>query len=184
MLNLNRPLEAKTGGEADAGWSSEWKVLVFDGVCRDIISPLMTVAELRKQGVTLNLLLDAARDAITDVPAVYFVAPTADNIKRIVADCSDGLYARVYVNFSSPLPRPLLEQFARAALQANCVGQIVRMHDQFLNFVSLEPTLFTLNHRRSYVMYNDPRLPDTQVCVYVVASLMSRCRRLSLIVVR
>lgn len=34
-------------------------------------------------GVTLHLLIDAQRDRIADVPAVYFVQPTESNILRI-----------------------------------------------------------------------------------------------------
>ncbi len=68
-----------------------------------------------------------------------------------------------YLNFCTPLPRPLLEALARATLQTGSVGQIAKLYDQFLGFVSLEPNLFTLNIPRSFVLYNDPRMPDTKV---------------------
>lgn len=82
---------------------------------------------------------------------------------RQAADCRDALYNRVYLNFCTPLPRPLLEALARATLQTGSVGQIAKLYDQFLGFVSLEPNLFTLNIPRSFVLYNDPRMPDTQI---------------------
>jgi hypothetical protein len=40
-------------------------------------------SKLRKRGVTLHLLLESDREDIPDVPAVYFVEPTAENIQRI-----------------------------------------------------------------------------------------------------
>lgn len=48
MLNLNKPLEEKS-------LDDPWKVLIYDTFCRDIISPLLKVGELRKQGVTLHM---------------------------------------------------------------------------------------------------------------------------------
>ena len=89
MLNLNPA--AGSGGvglAADASASpQDWKVLVYDAAGRDIISPLLNVAQLRKCGVTLHMLLDSEREPIPDVPAVYFCRPTLENIKRIASDC-------------------------------------------------------------------------------------------------
>ena len=158
MLNLNKP-----PSEEDDGWSSDWKILVYDAFCRDIISPLFHVADLRRRGVTLHLLLDSEREAIPDVPAVYFVQPTEEAVRRIAADCGEALYAKMYLNFVSPLPRALLESLARATLANNGVSSISKLYDQFLSFVCLEPSLFSLNMNRSYLSYNDPRLTEGQV---------------------
>ncbi|CAN0546955.1 unnamed protein product [Ectocarpus sp. 8 AP-2014] len=38
-------------------WSDQWKVLVYDKPCRNIISTLLHVTQLRKQGVTLHMLV-------------------------------------------------------------------------------------------------------------------------------
>jgi hypothetical protein len=86
-------------------------VLVYDRAGRDIISPLLNVAQLRRNGITLHMLvsrrklqtigpfrmldfdlycpfqLDSDREPIPDVPAIYFCRPTADNIQRIAKDC-------------------------------------------------------------------------------------------------
>lgn len=37
------------------------------------------------------------------------------------------------------------------------------MYDQYTNFVSLEPTLFSLNLHESYRAYNDPGVADAQI---------------------
>ncbi|EOD22073.1 Sly1, SM superfamily protein, partial [Emiliania huxleyi CCMP1516] len=62
MINLDRE-EADASG---VGWHDPWKVLVYDSFCRDVISPLLKVGDLRKRGVTLHLLLDAEREQIAD----------------------------------------------------------------------------------------------------------------------
>lgn len=47
MLNLNQPQTKLSASEP------LWKVLIYDRVGQDIISPLISVKELRELGVTL-----------------------------------------------------------------------------------------------------------------------------------
>lgn len=49
MLNLNQPLTKAVANEPT------WKVLIFDRVGQDIISPLISIKELRELGVTLHV---------------------------------------------------------------------------------------------------------------------------------
>ena len=78
------------------------QVLVYDKACRDIISPLLNVGDLRKQCVTLHMLIDAPnRSTVPDVAAIYFVAPTEENVRLIAKDVSQRLYDSFHVNFSS-----------------------------------------------------------------------------------
>ncbi|GAB9467923.1 Sec1 family transporter sly1 [Globisporangium polare] len=165
MLDFN----AENSGFHDAGqdsadhWGEQWKVLVYDRFCRDIISPILKLHELRRKGVTLHMLIDAERDAIPDVPAIYFVEPTPENIRRIVADCAKELYSAVHLNFAYPLSRESLELLARLSVEAGCTSMISKVFDQYTNFVSLEPSLFSLNLPSSYRAYNDPHVQDTQI---------------------
>ena len=120
-------------------------MLVYDRKCRDIISPLLNVSKLRKRGVTLHLLLEAEREDIPDVPAVYFIEPTEENIQRIAEDAGKRLYSAVYLNFVSKLDRPIMERLARATIANGAYNLIAKVVDQYLDFVTLEPRLFTLN---------------------------------------
>ena len=76
-----------------AGSANEeaFKVLVLDKQTKDIIAPLLKVSDLRKYGVTLHLMITTERQSIPDVPAIYFVDATEDNIRLIVAvrPCAD-----------------------------------------------------------------------------------------------
>ncbi len=38
-------------------FSEQWKVLIYDNDCRDIISPLLNIGALRNLGVTLHMLV-------------------------------------------------------------------------------------------------------------------------------
>ena len=82
---------------------------------QDILAPLLHVNELRKHGVTLHMLLDAERQPIPDVPAIYFVQPSEAAVARIVQDVARGLYDAFHLNFSTHIPRPLMEKLAAGA---------------------------------------------------------------------
>ncbi|KAG1692671.1 hypothetical protein DVH05_025149 [Phytophthora capsici] len=163
MLDFNSESAVDTSQDSIDRWGDQWKVLIYDRFCRDIISPILKLHELRKKGVTLHMLLDTERDAIPDVPAIYFVEPTRENLERIVSDCSKKLYSSAHLNFAYPLSRESLEFLARASMEAGCTSMIAKVYDQYTNFVSLEPSLFSLNLPESYRAYNDPNVADVQI---------------------
>ena len=80
--------------------------------------------------------MDAGREQISDAVAVYFLMPTAANVSRICQDCKAQLYDKYYLNFISAIPRPLLEEVAKASLEADCVAQIGRV-GRWPNFLFL-----------------------------------------------
>jgi len=162
MLDLNKDVALGAGAD-DRAWHDPWKVLVYDSYCRDIISPLLTVGDLRKRGITLYLLLDSDREVIGDVPAIYFMQPTMANVKRLGVDTARGLYESYYVNFTPAVPRPLLEELAASTLETDSVAHISRVMDQYLNFASVEEDFFSLLLPQSYVRLHDPRTKDTDV---------------------
>eukprot|EP01114_Cavostelium_apophysatum_P002585 TRINITY_DN12296_c0_g1_i1.p1 TRINITY_DN12296_c0_g1~~TRINITY_DN12296_c0_g1_i1.p1 ORF type:complete len:628 (+),score=163.71 TRINITY_DN12296_c0_g1_i1:113-1996(+) len=178
MFNFNKPSDAKET------WDEPWKVLIYDVFCRDIISPLLRVGDLRKHGITLHMLLHSDRQPIPDVPALYFVLPTKDNIKRICEDCKNRLYDSFHLNFASSVPRPLLEELANATLESDSVHLISKVFDQYLNFVSLEKDLVTFNQKYSYVAFNDPAISDTQAELNIestVEGLFSMCATMGVV---
>ncbi|XP_071453689.1 protein sly1 homolog isoform X2 [Hetaerina americana] len=161
MLNLNQPASKVVAAEP------VWKILIYDRCGQDIISPLVSVKELREMGVTLHVQLHADRDSIPDVPAVYFCLPSAENLARIGQDLQNNLYDAYHLNFISPISRQRLEELAAAALQSNCVSQISKVYDQYLNFISLEDDMFTLRHQSSdpisYYSINKADVADTEM---------------------
>ena len=120
------------------------------------------------------------RDAIPDVPSVYFVMPTEENIMRICQDFRNHLYDYYYLNFIAPISRTKLEELATVALQSNCASNISKIYDQYLNFISLEDDVFSLKHSDydtiSYYAINRPAIQESEIEVimdYIVDSLFS-----------
>lgn len=62
-----------------------WKVLIYDKLGQDVISPLLKVNELRECGITVHLPIDKDRYPIADVPAIYFVTPNLENLQRVAS---------------------------------------------------------------------------------------------------
>jgi len=137
---------------------NQWKIMIYDSHCRSIISPLMSVSDLRARGVTLHLLITADREQIPDVPAVYFLQPTLENISILAKDCAQGLYSRMHINFVTKLSRELMEDFAKMIIESGTgsLDRVASVHDQYLDYVCFEKGLFSLNISNSYVLYNNP----------------------------
>jgi hypothetical protein len=141
-----------------------WKVLVFDNMGRDIISSVMRVNDLRSRGVTIHLNITAQRYPIPDVPVVYLVEPTPQNMQLITSDLARGLYTPAYVNFLASVPRPLLEDFAGQLVSTNTSEHIAQIYDQYLNFIVAEPDLFSLGMgKEAYWTLNSAKPSDEEL---------------------
>jgi hypothetical protein len=173
-----------------------WKILVFDNLGRDVISSVLRVNDLRTWGVTIHLYvpreaikcgnvsnhdrnINARRYPIPDVPVVYLVEPSPENIQSIVTDLTKGLYSPSYINFLSSVPRPLLEDFAAQVASTGTAEHIVQVYDQYLNFIVAEPDLFTLGMSKdTYRMINGAHTKDEELDALVdkvVSGLFSVC---------
>lgn len=93
--------------------------------------------------------MHSERDPIPEVPAIYFCAPTEENLGRINQDFQRGIYDIYHLNFISPISRQKLEDLASSAIQSSCVGNIHKVYDQYVNFISLEDDMFVLKHQNS-----------------------------------
>ncbi|PON66230.1 Sec1-like protein [Parasponia andersonii] len=158
ILNMNQPVNPSGTANEEV-----YKILIYDKFCQNILSPLIHVKDLRKHGVTLYFLIDKDRKPVLDVPAVYFVQPSSANVQRIIADASRSLYDTFHLNFSSSIPRPLLEDLASGTLNSDSISRISKVHDQYLEFVTLEDNLFSLGQKSSYVQLNDPSAGDREI---------------------
>jgi sec1 family domain-containing protein 1 len=164
MLAFNEASESNSSGGSDGDTSgalppagssnNQWKILIYDTACRSIISPILSVQQLRRRGVTLHLLLNSEREPIPDVPAIYFCRPTKENLAVIAQDAARGLYARSHLNFVTKLERSVMEDFAKLVVQSGSLETIASVHDQYLDFTCLENRLFSLQKSNSYVLVN------------------------------
>ncbi len=105
--------------------------------------------------------INSARHPIPDVPVLYLVEPTATNLNLISADLSRNLYADAYINFTSSIPRPLMEDFAVQIAEAGTSESVAQVYDQYLNFIVAEPDLFTLGlGKETYGILNSAQTKD------------------------
>lgn len=74
MLNFNLP---------EGPNRPVWKLFIMDTAGQKILAPLIKVNDLREHGVTLFLQLKGQRERVPDVPAVYFIEPSAESIAQV-----------------------------------------------------------------------------------------------------
>ncbi|KAJ8663937.1 hypothetical protein O0I10_000212 [Lichtheimia ornata] len=171
MLNLNathadnvlETTPAPTSSNSNENGGMLWKALIFDKFGQDIISSIMRVNDLRENGVTVHMLLSQDRSSLPDVPAVYFVEPTSENVKKICEDMSRGLYESYYINFCSTIPRPILEELASTTAANETSDQVTQVYDQYLNFICTNPDVFSLNQSQVFVTLNNPGAPESLI---------------------
>lgn len=116
---------------------------------------------------------------------MYFVSPTSENVARIAKDVGARLYESTYINFTSALPRALMDEFAQQVARHGQGAQIRQVFDQFLDFIVLQPNLFQLlprtgapteRVRTTYERLHHPDLGQEQVEAetdHIAASLLS-----------
>ncbi|PLW56630.1 hypothetical protein PCANC_05150 [Puccinia coronata f. sp. avenae] len=172
LLSFNAPKQPR--GLAATAQLPTWKVLVLDKQAQDVLATTLRVQDLRELGVTLHMQLNADRPPLPDVPAVYLVSPSRESIKRIAMDLEKGLYESFYLNFTSSLSRPLLEELASLVVENGSDSLIEQVYDQFLDFIVLDPNLFCLSSptgtnnnaslkRTTYEALNDPRASEQDI---------------------
>ena len=64
-----------------------------------------------------------------------------------------------------------MEKLAQDLVNSNSVSMVAKIYDQYLDMIALEPGLFTLNIKDSFMLYNEPSLSETQIryglyCIY------------------
>lgn len=126
-------------------------------------------------------LINSKRETLPDVPSVYFVSPTDENIRIICDDLKKSLYEMFYLNMIYPISREYLEELAAAAVHGGTMQNVQKVTDQYLSFISLEDDLFMLRrysqespfsfYGKVLVFYtmnfiiaiNDPSIEDRQM---------------------
>lgn len=91
---------------------------------------------------------------------------------------------QAHINFVSWAPRALLENIAAGMVKASTPTVVAKVFDQYLSFIALENSLFTLALEDSYVQLNDNQASEAQLeaaVSAVVEGLFSVCATLSVV---
>ncbi|OIR57997.1 MAG: SNARE binding protein Sly1 [Amphiamblys sp. WSBS2006] len=141
-----------------------WKILVFDEAGQRILAPLFTVRDLRLLGVTVHAMLHSAREQVADVPGVYIVLPTEENIRRIVQDIKREVYGAFHVFFIEEIDAEKLSFFAEECVrQAVCYEQIEQVCDGFVGFVALEESVFSLGRPGMFQTFHSAASTEREI---------------------
>jgi sec1 family domain-containing protein 1 len=77
------------------------------------------------------------------------------------------MYRTVYLHFVTKIDRPLMEDLAHGLVSNNAAGLVAKVFDEYLDVISLDANLFTLNLPDSFVRYNDPKMTETDIRRYI-----------------
>lgn len=168
IATLERMLHLNRDGAADLTLASQteelvWKVLVLDARLQAIVLLVLRVNDLLRCGITIHSTILLRRSPLPDVPAVYFVEPTAENIRYIISDLESDHYDTFYINFTSSIPRELLEEFAKKVALLGRLLRVAQVFDQYLDFVVTEPQLFLLDMPEVYQRFNSPLTGEDEI---------------------
>jgi hypothetical protein len=131
-----------------------FKILIFDDYTKDIVQGIFDEESLRKHGVTMSLSIDSKRERVKNVTALYFISNDKENSKYINYDLKYMLYDEIYLNYISQVPRPTLQLILSPQLNRECLSCVKSVHDDIVDFVSLDYNFFTLNKKKSFVRLN------------------------------
>lgn len=162
MLHLNMD------GSTDLTLASKseeivWKVLVMDRNSQAVISSILRVNDLLRCGITVHAIISAQRSPLPDVPAIYFVEPTVENVSIIIEDLQADKYESFYINFTLSINRELLEEFAKKVSLCGKGSKIKQVYDQYLDFIVTEPNLFSLDLQKTFTKFNNPQTSEDDI---------------------
>lgn len=165
---LQRMLHLNKEGSADLTLASKseeiiWKVLVLDAKSRPVLSSVLRVNDLLKCGITVHSLINSKRANLPDVPVIYFVEPTIENILYIIEDLNQDRYDSFYINFTSLINRELLEEFAKKVSISGKSQKIKQVFDQYLDYIVTEPNLFSLNLPEIFTQFNSSNTDEEKI---------------------
>lgn len=140
-----------------------WKVLILDSKSTSIVSSVLRVNDLLEFGITMHALINQRRAQLNDVPVIYFVEPTPENVSLIINDLENDQYSQFYINFTSSLSRSLLEEFAKKVALTGKSDRIKQVYDQYLDFIVTEPNLYSLDLKDTYLQFNNPSTTENVI---------------------
>lgn len=142
-----------------------FKILILDDTTKSMISPLLKLNDLRSLGITTYFNINTKRQKITDIPVVYFISATPENISIIIDDIEKDLYHSYYLNFTTQVKRSELERLAFSASNVKRGNYVQSVYDQHVDFVALQSNLFTIQNISSLfsVFYS------YQCCPFIVS---------------
>jgi hypothetical protein len=104
------------------------------------------------------------KERISDVMAIYIVAPTQENFKLIKNDMEKRLFDNYYINFTSKCDD--FQPFFSDIIKTDNYNRIYKIAVHPISFFLYHPYVFTLNMKDPYHMLNSPNINESEVNRY------------------
>ena len=144
-LNYNKIFKSKNFSEEPSIFSIEsdinfcFKVLILDNSTFKFLSPLLKQANLKKNNICLVTKLDAQKDMMHSVMAIYLVTPSPVNFSLILADMKNNIYQNYSINFIEKPDDNLLEQFLSNIIKLDIYKKIYNLHVLPIKYSLIHP---------------------------------------------
>ncbi|GJQ09632.1 hypothetical protein GpartN1_g1423.t1 [Galdieria partita] len=172
----------------DTGKGS-WKVLVLDRRCLKIISSVCNLTDILANGVSLVESLNANRERLPRMAALYFVDPNFESISRVVADFERTSpiteykgkvgstvhlqYGSAHVFTTNYTPEPIMT-FIRES-----PGLVANLHsftELHIDFMPFEERIFSLDMPSSISeLFCPDQHKSRQHCELIASKLVTVC---------
>eukprot|EP01027_Heterolobosea_sp_BB2_P007880 GEZU01011698.1.p1 GENE.GEZU01011698.1~~GEZU01011698.1.p1 ORF type:complete len:640 (-),score=194.46 GEZU01011698.1:182-2101(-) len=143
-----------TVAEADDGW----KALIVDEETLAIISAACRVHDIMEEKITIVENLNLKRQPLPSLSAIYFLSATERSVGKFLADWSDKnklLYKHAHVFFSTRLP----DRYFNLIAKSPAAAYIKTLKDLNMDFLAVEPQVFTLNKKDDLYKLYSPSAP-------------------------
>lgn len=125
-----------------------FKVIIADELGSEILNACMRMHDLMEFGVSLIEPLANSRQPLPPSPAIYFVAPTSQNVQLIVNDwATKDMYKEAHIYFISESSDALFQTIKISRLGR--AGKIKALVDLLISFSAPETLAFSLENAHS-----------------------------------
>lgn len=148
--------------------------VIVDEEALRVLNAFLRMGELHSEGVISMELIDAPREPLPALDALYFLRPETSNVDRILADFKSAVapqHRQVHFCFTQPLSAELLAKLAEAPNLSSRVKSLVEV-----------PLSFVVSHHRGF-HFDMPEalldlfpVPNHQQVSQVVRKLVDVCR--------
>lgn len=104
------------------------------------------------------------RERISDVMAIYIVAPTQENFKLIKGDMEKRIFDNYCINFTSKCED--FQPFFSDIIKTDNYNRIYKITVNPISFFLYHPSVFSLNLKDTYHMLNSPNINDSDINKY------------------
>jgi hypothetical protein len=104
------------------------------------------------------------KERISDVMAIYIVAPTEENFKMIKGDMEKRLFDNYYINFTSKCED--FQAFFSDIIKTDNYNRIYKIIVNPISFFLYHPNVFSLNIKDTYQMLNSPNVKESDINRY------------------